>query len=581
MRFFSKIFLCTLMAFAASFAETNVTRYEAEDAIIGDGAAINGEFVSLNGGYITFDNIEVEKAGKYTITFRYLTPYSDREEYIEVNGSWAVTVHFNQCEEPEEVSSFISLKAGKNSITIKKYWGWTTFDYIEISPYISTVPDFDLDGEPVTPNPTTSAAKLYNFLASNFGKKTISGVMTGSIENYSVGGDVKSIDDVQSVYSLSGKFPALVGFDFGFSTGKESGGIWQQNRTAKVLDLAENLWKQGGIPEFSWHWRDPSQVTANYNPCTISEEDCSHFDFTTGFKAGTTEWDTTSATYKALIRDIDIVADYFLGMQEKGIAAIFRPLHEAGGPWFWWSTHTGHDFTALFRLVYDRMVNVKGVRNLVWVLNPSPQDADVSWNPGEAYFDILGDDLYTPKGSHGSIFATFEEFKSFWSNRKILAMSELSPIPDIDNMVNDEAVWSYWMVWNGNQDSTSTEVWKKNMEDSRVITLEDMPGWDKYSIVDLSSSSATSSSSEAATQSSSSEKTQIFASAVPRFRVTAINRSILLEDAPIGAPITVFDMQGHLLFKSIANTSSFAFHLQNAGIYLLQVGSQVQKLQIR
>ena len=50
------------------------------------------------------------------------------------------------------------------------------------------------------------------------------------------------------------------------------------------------------------------------------------------------------------------IADYFLELQKDGIAGIFRPLHEAGGKWFWWSINSGDQFAALYRLVFDRMV---------------------------------------------------------------------------------------------------------------------------------------------------------------------------------------------------------------------------------
>ena len=54
-------------------------------------------------------------------------------------------------------------------------------------------------------------------------------------------------------------------------------------------------------------------------------------------------------------------------------------------------------------------------------------------------------------------------------------------------MVDEEAVWSWWMpwyqTWNGRfVDKTSKEEWKKCMNDDRVITLEDLAaGWAAYS----------------------------------------------------------------------------------------------------
>lgn len=81
-----------------------------------------------------------------------------------------------------------------------------------------------------------------------------------------------------------------------------------------------------------------------------------------------------------MTEDLDHIASLFLQLQEADIAAIFRPIHESGGSWFWWSTHTGEEFAALYRLIYDRIVNKNGVKNLIWVFNP--QDATfTSWDP--------------------------------------------------------------------------------------------------------------------------------------------------------------------------------------------------------
>ena len=37
-----------------------------------------------------------------------------------------------------------------------------------------------------------------------------------------------------------------------------------------------------------------------------------------------------------MIKDIDLVGSYLKTLKDKGIPVIWRPLHEAGGRWFWW-----------------------------------------------------------------------------------------------------------------------------------------------------------------------------------------------------------------------------------------------------
>ncbi|WP_407456276.1 glycosyl hydrolase, partial [Fibrobacter sp.] len=377
----------------------------------------------------------------------------------------------------------VTLKAGTNTISLEKYWGWISVDYIDVEPYESA--PFKLSAAPVTPNATESAVKLYSFLRENFGKKTISGIMTGDMTGYTLGADFKTHDDVKYIYTRSGKYPVLVGLDFLFATGPKANESWNMEYTDKAISIAKGLWKAGGIPAFTWHWKDPlDKKDAFYIQSSANGGEYTDFDFSTGFKPGTTEWDTESAAYKGIVADIDHIADYFLELQKEGVAGIFRPLHEAGGKWFWWSINSGDQFAALYRLVFDRMVKVKGVKNMIWVFNPEGSTV-TSWDPGSEYYDVLSIDIYNSANDHSSNASSFDKFKSASNGTKILALSENGPIPDVNNMHTDEAVWSWWMpwysTWNGTwPGQTKDAVWKSNMDDERILSLEDMPGWEKY-----------------------------------------------------------------------------------------------------
>ncbi len=47
-----------------------------------------------------------------------------------------------------------------------------------------------------------------------------------------------------------------------------------------------------------------------------------------------------TAEYNATIRDIDAIAVQLKRLQNEKIPIIWRPLHEAGGKWFWWGSKT-------------------------------------------------------------------------------------------------------------------------------------------------------------------------------------------------------------------------------------------------
>lgn len=339
---------------------------------------------------------------------------------------------------------------------------------------------------PVTEGATEGAQKLYNFLAMNYGVKTVSGVMTGDVSSATV----KELPDVISFQEHTGKLPALVGFDFLFATGVKASDSWYKDYTQKALDAAKDLWSQGGIPAFTWHWKDPSdQIDAFYTK-SGNDKEYTEFDFTKGFAdpacTANCTWNKESETYKQLVSDIDEIADMFLGLQEAGVAAIFRPLHEASGKWFWWGTKGGAAFQALYNLVYDEMVGVKGVKNLVWVWNPE-YTSDKDWNPGATKYDVISLDIYEAWDYTTKYTKAYTELTTNYGTDKILAVSENGSIPDMSAMKAGNTVWSWWMpwyqTWDGKfLDQTVEAVWKANMESPCTIDLESMPGWDKYTV---------------------------------------------------------------------------------------------------
>lgn len=332
----------------------------------------------------------------------------------------------------------------------------------------------------VTKDATEGAVKLYNFLKENYGSKTISGVQTGDIT-----GSLKTQLDVKAVYDKSGKYPALVGLDLLMATGHQSDESWFMSYTENSIKIAEELWKEGGIPAFTWHWK-VGKDSVFYTKDT-------NFDFTKGFLSGTTTWDTSSETYKLLVADIDKISKHFQRLQTQGIAAIWRPIHEAAGGWFWWGSKGAEAYKALYALVYDRMVNTNGLKNLIWVWNIERDPAigydykalNGAWYPGDEYVDIIGVDIYNSAFDYNSNVNSYNKIVSEMGTDKIIALTENGPIVTPDNMEKDKAVWSWWMPWyetwdGGFVSQTSDEVWKTTMADERIITLDEMPGWGTY-----------------------------------------------------------------------------------------------------
>lgn len=450
---------------------------EAEDAsytycqLIQDSRYSGGKAIEMReeNAKITF-SCRIEKKGKYTVHVGYDGLYGDKVVVLTVNGNSGTFVTKGRGE--VEVGSYL-MTQGDNTIVITPSWTWYRIDYIRIEQTADML-QFDISPSPVDPQASHRAKAIYSFLYDNFGKKTISGIMTGDMS--SANGNITQHDDVKAVYQASGKYPALVGFDFMNSTGTSDG--WAIGYTRAVMSLAKDLYQKGGLPNFTWHWRDPSRKTWEFysDRCDMKITDALNADGT---------WNTSSTLYRNIIKDIDDIADYFLELQKAGVACIFRPLHEASGGWFWWGREGAGPFLKLYHLLFEEMVNVKGVHNVIWVWNAGEEDTE--WNPGNEYYDVVSADIYNPDYNYSSNYVTFDKLKALTKGKKIIALSENGPIPDIEKEIDEEAVWSWWMpwyqTWGGNfVNKTSREQWTKCMNDERVITLEDLSaGWDAYS----------------------------------------------------------------------------------------------------
>lgn len=101
------------------------------------------------------------------------------------------------------------------------------------------------------------------------------------------------------------------------------------------------------------------------------------------------------------------------------------------------------------------------------------------------------------------------------------------------------------------------------------------------SVVSSSSETVASSSSQTAELSSSSEtSTGFVAVTAARINLSVSGRDLLIQGAN-AKPVTVFDMQGRLIRKTIATGNQLVVPLPGAGGYLVRVGSESHTVRIR
>ncbi|PWJ65516.1 MULTISPECIES: glycosyl hydrolase [unclassified Fibrobacter] len=526
-----KLTLAALMGIAAVASAADAVKYEAEeqtgvtagDILTGDEYS-GGKYVKV-GAAMTF-TVKVDETAMYDIETQVLIKQYDwTTSKILVNdaevGSMLTTPR--NCDSAYVITASAKMKAGENTITVGN--GAIGVDYISVGRHPD--PEFKISALPVTPNATESAMKVKTFLRDNFMKKTISGMMISDQNfNYDYGNmkllsaaectpqdsckflngedTWKGQTDIAEFYKRSGHYPAIGGFDMLFAAGGHHEEGWFRGYTENNLVMTEDLWNMGGIPTYTWHWK-VGKDTVFYTQmqgfknagCTEdvagTAENNTCFNYTKAFKGEScAEIDETSQEYKDIVADVDIVSGYFKQLEEKGIAVVWRPLHEASGGWFWWGVGSPECYVQLWRLVFDRMVNVNKNKNLIWVwnINTDPKFGydysalNGAWYPGAEYVDIVAVDIYDPLNNHNSAANYWNKIIEEVGTDKMIALSENGAIPDIDSIAEDKSYWSYWMTWSqtwsGNfLEKTSTDMWKRNLDDERIIALDDMPGWDK------------------------------------------------------------------------------------------------------
>jgi mannan endo-1,4-beta-mannosidase len=105
-----------------------------------------------------------------------------------------------------------------------------------------------------------------------------------------------------------------------------------------------------------------------------------------------------------------------------------------------------HANILLWRHMYDRLVNVHGIHNLIWVWNGQ----DPAWYPGDDVVDIISQDIYdeTDNKTYGSQLPAYLQARRTTADNKPVALSENGYIPDPDKIAADGAWWLWFMTWN-------------------------------------------------------------------------------------------------------------------------------------
>jgi mannan endo-1,4-beta-mannosidase len=299
---------------------------------------------------------------------------------------------------------------------------------------------------PVDPHADARTRAEYTWLVRDvWGKKTIAGQQDLTWDD--------TADMAGRVHDVTGKYPALMGFDF-MNTGMPGPQVGGAHQVDEAIAWA----RRGGIVTFCWHWRDPALLgtpdAGRANFYAREADPAKNTDFTIPMKDG--HLDTASAAGRQIDAGIDLIAAELKRLQAAGVTVLWRPLHEASGSkgdgWFWWGrtradgASNAEAYIQLYRHMFERMTQTHGLHNLIWVWNGQ----DAAWYPGDDVVDVAGYDAYddTDRKTYKSQVELFRATAAVGAVAKPVALSENSFIPDPDRMRADGARWLYFVTWN-------------------------------------------------------------------------------------------------------------------------------------
>ncbi len=339
---------------------------------------------------------------------------------------------------------------------------------------------FDIADMPVNADATAETVKLYQYLKSQFGKTVLSASVSSNEDR---GWGTSTAEDL---FNRTGKYPAIACFDYLFLHWSKPLG------NANWIDYTDTTpvenWANGnGIVSIMWHWNMPETEADINNPekyhFYVSEEGKTYTPFSCKNAVRSGKWENTLA-----LKHLDVVADYLLDLQAKGISVLWRPLHEAAGnryqyeggtAWFWWGNDGAAQYKKLWKLMFDTF-KAKGVNNLIWVWTSDGKDKD--YYPGDEYVDIIGRDYYENDASkyHFSLISDFDALYNLTNGKKIITLSECGAVPEIGNMMQGGDMWSWFMPWNGdfmNSPYNDDAFFNAQMNSKYVISRDELPSW--------------------------------------------------------------------------------------------------------
>ena len=224
--------------------------------------------------------------------------------------------------------------------------------------FTGTKPEID----PVTPDAASGARTLLAQLYSVAGTAVLSGQQNA--------GQTPAASTAH-VFGVTAKYPSIYEQDLGDFTDASA-----------LLGAAKKQFQNHVIVSLSWRAPRPTDG----KPAGEMNDRLTDYEWEQLLTPGT-------KLYEGWLAQVDAVSETLKKLQDIGIPVLWRPYAEINGKNFWWAGRQGsRGSAALYRQLFERMVNHNGVRNLVWVWNVVPPGS--SPNVTASLFDFFPGLLY-------------------------------------------------------------------------------------------------------------------------------------------------------------------------------------------
>ena len=314
----------------------------------------------------------------------------------------------------------------------------------------------------VNKNASPEAKALYSYIQNIAGKQ----ILTAQHEQL-----YEMSQSSDSIYKITGKYPAIWGGDWGFSDERHD--IDNIKYRPKLLEEILKQYAKGSIITMTYHQSTPvTGEPTDFNPGVMGKLTPEQY------KELLTPVTKMYESWKVMV---DNLAGLFKTLQGKNIPVLFRPYHETNGGWFWWSGAKGDSCSIkLYRQLYNYYTNTLKLNNLIWVWSPSDQNYFFAeYYPGAEYVDILGLDIYPPwknkECTINDIFRqeTYDTILKF-AQGKPITIGECSTMPTVE-IFEKQPKWCWMMGWVGSTlKGNSKEALIKLYNSKRVATRDDV-----------------------------------------------------------------------------------------------------------